>query len=57
LPKHYLDPSLTIFNRSDAVEISWGGALIGHWGVIIQPDGKTETGDVAGGITTFISSL
>jgi hypothetical protein len=51
-----LDPSLTIFNGTDTVEIVWGGALVGHWGLIIQTDGKTETGDVAEGIRTFISS-
>ena len=51
-----LDPSLTIFNNTDTIEIAWGGALAGHWGLIIQPDDKTEPGDVAEGIKTFISS-
>ncbi|HWW01871.1 MAG TPA: hypothetical protein VNZ64_19380 [Candidatus Acidoferrum sp.] len=51
-----LDPSLTIFNNTDMVEIAWGGALVGHWGLIIQTDGKTQTGDIAEGIKTFISS-
>ncbi len=51
-----LDPWLTIFNRVDTVEIAWGGALVGHWGLIIQTNGKMKTGDVAEGIKTFISS-
>jgi hypothetical protein len=51
-----LDPSLIIFNNEDTVEISWGGALVGHWGLIIQTDGTTEIGDIAKGIKTFISS-
>src|SRR5437867_1961525 len=50
-----LDPSLTIFNNADTVSIAWGGALVGQWGLIIQADGKTETGDIAEGIRTFTS--
>lgn len=51
-----LDPSLTIFNSPDSVELAWGGALVGHWGLVIQTDGKLKTGDIAEGIRTFISS-
>ncbi len=51
-----LDPSLIIFNETDTVEIAWGGTLVGHWGLIIQTDGKTEPGDIGEGIRTFVSS-
>ena len=51
-----LDPTLTFFNGPNAVTISWGGALVGHWGLIIQTDGKSEGGDIARDITTFVSS-
>jgi hypothetical protein len=51
-----LDPSLTVYNGTDIVAISWGGALVGHWGLIIQVDSETGTGDIANGIRTFISS-
>jgi hypothetical protein len=51
-----LDPSLFIINNADTVDIVWGGALVGHWGLTIQTDGKRQTGDIAEGITTFISS-
>lgn len=49
-----LDPSVMIINRADAVELWWGGALVGHWGVIIQVNGKMEPGDIADGIRTFM---
>jgi hypothetical protein len=49
-----LDPWLTILNRSDSVAIGWGGALIGHWGLVIQTDEKLRAGDFAEGIQTFI---
>jgi hypothetical protein len=48
-----LDPWLVIHNSADAVELSWGGALVGHWGVIIQLGDKKEKGDIADGIMTF----
>lgn len=51
-----LDPTLTLFNEPNTVTISWGGALVGHWGVIIQTDGQTGVGDIASDIATFISS-
>ena len=51
-----LDPSLIVFNETDSVEIAWGGALVGHWGLIIQTGDKTEPGDIGEGIRTFISS-
>lgn len=51
-----LDPALTLFNGPNAVTISWGGALVGHWGLIIQTDGKSEGGDIASDIATFMSS-
>jgi hypothetical protein len=49
-----LDPWLVIHNSTDSVELSWGGALVGHWGVIIQLGEKKEKGDIAEGIKTFI---
>jgi hypothetical protein len=51
-----LDPSLCIYNHSDEVEILWGGALAGHWGVVIRksPDGRQ--GDIAPGIRTVCAS-
>lgn len=49
-----LDSSMVIFNHADEVEIAWGSALVGHWGIIIQKTG-TSSGDIAPGIKTFIS--
>src|ERR1017187_656929 len=49
-----LDSSMVIFNHADEVEIAWGGALVGHWCVIIQKTGS-GSGDIAPGIKTFIS--
>jgi hypothetical protein len=49
-----LDPSMTIFNHSDSVSIAWGGALVGHWGLAIQTDGKLKAGDFAEGIQAFM---
>lgn len=51
-----LDPTLVLHNGTDSVSISWGGALVGHWGLIIQPDSKSEGGDIGGDIATFMSS-
>ena len=51
-----LDSWLTVHNGTDTVTISWGGALVGHWGLIIQTDSKGGTGDIASDIRTFISS-
>lgn len=51
-----LDSTLTLFNGANTVTISWGGALVGHWGVIIQMDESTGSGDIARDIATFISS-
>jgi hypothetical protein len=47
-----LDSSLIIFNHANTVEIAWGGALVGHWGVIIQKT-PSASGDIAPGIRTF----
>jgi hypothetical protein len=47
-----LDSSMLIFNHADSVEIAWGGALPGHWGVIIQKNGS-GSGDIAPGIRTY----
>jgi hypothetical protein len=47
-----LDSPTVIFNHASSVEIAWGGALAGHWGVIIQKDGAAG-GDIAPGIRTF----
>jgi len=47
-----LDSWMVIFNHADKVEIVWGGALAGHWGVIIQKTGS-GSGDIAPGIRTF----
>jgi hypothetical protein len=51
-----LDSALTLFNGANAVTISWGGALVGHWGLIIQTDDKSVSGDISGDIATFMSS-
>ena len=51
-----LDPWLTVFNKANTVEIAWGGAMVGHWGLIIQTEGKMDVGDIADGIRTFNSS-
>jgi len=47
-----LDAPTVIFNHADSVEIDWGGALVGHWGIIIQKNGSVG-GDIAPGIRTF----
>jgi len=47
-----LDPWMLIFNYADKVEITWGGALVGHWAIIIQKNGSVG-GDIAPGIRTF----
>ena len=46
---------MLIFNHADKVEIAWGGALVGHWGVIIQKNGSVG-GDIAADIRTFYGS-
>jgi len=46
------DSWMMIFNHADSVEIVWGSALVGHWGLIIQKNG-TGSGDIAPGIRTF----
>jgi hypothetical protein len=46
-----LDAPTVIFNHADAVEIDWGGALAGHWGIIIQKNGSVG-GDIAPDIRT-----
>jgi len=46
-----LDAPTVIFNHADAVEIDWGGALVGHWGIIIQKNGSVG-GDIAPDIRT-----
>lgn len=51
-----LDPTLVLHNGTDSVSISWGGALVGHWGVVIQMGGNTGNGDIARDISTFIGS-
>jgi hypothetical protein len=47
-----LDAPTVIFNHANSVEIAWGGALAGHWGVIIQKTGSAS-GDIAPGIRTY----
>lgn len=47
-----LDSSMVIFNYAEKVEIVWGGALVGHWGIIIHKNGS-GSGDLAPGIRTF----
>jgi hypothetical protein len=46
-----LDAPTVIFNHADSVEIDWGGALVGHWGIIIQKNGSVG-GDIAPDIRT-----
>ncbi len=48
-----LDPSLVIFKHGGTVELDWGGALAGHWGVEIDTGAEPRDGDIARGIRTF----
>jgi hypothetical protein len=50
-----LDSFIVIYKQPDNVELSWGGALIGHWGVRIKNAATATDGDIAPGIATFIS--
>ena len=50
-----LDDWVVVFKHPDEVELSWGGALVGHWGVRIKNEPATSAGDIAPGIATFIS--
>jgi len=50
-----LDNWVVIYKHSDDVELSWGGALAGHWGVRIKTEAATTEGDIAPGISTFVS--
>jgi hypothetical protein len=50
-----LDPWMVIFKHSRSVEISWGGALAGHWGIIIDTGPDRKPGDIALGIKTVVS--
>jgi hypothetical protein len=36
------------------VAIGWGGALVGHWGIIIYMDNKRRVGDFAEDIQTIV---
>lgn len=51
-----LDPWMVIFKHSNTVELTWGGALVGHWGLVIDTCTKQHSGDIAKGIRTFITS-
>lgn len=51
-----LDQWMVIFNNPQTVGISWGGALIGHWGIKIDTGSEQTPGDIALGIRTYISS-
>jgi hypothetical protein len=51
-----LDPSLCIYNHTDEIEILWGGALAGHWGVVIAKKPGLAEGDIAPGIRTVYGS-
>jgi hypothetical protein len=51
-----LDPWMVISKHSRSVVISWGGALAGHWGIIIDSGPDRKPGDIALGIKTFVSS-
>lgn len=50
-----LDPWMVIFNRNQSVEINWGGARSGHWGVTIDTGSEMKPGDIAPGINTFVA--
>jgi hypothetical protein len=50
-----LDSFIVIYQQPNNVELSWGGALIGHWGVRVENATTTATGDIAPGVATFIS--
>jgi hypothetical protein len=55
-----LDPWVVIAVRDDVVELSWGGALVGHWGLFIRDvaprvnQTMEDSGDIAPDISTFI---
>lgn len=51
-----LDPWMLILKHPDSVELSWGGAVVGHWGVIIDTGTEQRDGDIATGIRSYISS-
>ena len=51
-----LDPWMLILKHPDSVELSWGGALVGHWGVIIDTGTEQRDGDIATGIRSYMSS-
>jgi len=51
-----LDPWMVIVKSSDKVNLTWGGALAGHWGVVIETGQEQSPGDIAKGIRTFITS-
>ena len=59
-----LDPSLVIFVRPEETEIVWGGALVGHRGVVIftrkggddHGAGLSHTIFIADDIATFVSA-
>ena len=46
---------MVIFKRPQFVEITWGGALAGHWGVAIDTGSEMKPGDIAPGIRTFVA--
>ena len=59
-----LDPSLVIFVRPEETEVVWGGALVGHRGVVIftrkggddHGAGLSRTIFIADDIATFVSA-
>ena len=50
-----LDPAMVISHRPDSVEITWGGARSGHWGVSIDTGSEAKPGDIAPGIRTYLA--
>ena len=51
-----LDSWLVIFKGDEEIVLSWGGALVGHWGVSIETGFDQHAGDIAEGIQTFAES-
>lgn len=50
-----LDPGMVITHRPESVEITWGGARSGHWGVSIDTGTEGKPGDIAPGIRTYLA--
>jgi hypothetical protein len=50
-----LDPWMEIEKSPDYVALTWGGALVGHWGVVVDTGTEQHDGDIAKGIRTYLT--